>query len=913
MRKTLAFAVAALFATGRTFAAAADGIDIPYEKFQLSNGLTVIVHEDRKAPIVAVSVWYHVGSKDEKAGKTGFAHLFEHLMFQGSENNKGGEYIKELELVGASDLNGTTAADRTNYYQTVPTTALDMTLWLESDRMGHLLGAIDQARLDEQRGVVQNEKRQGDNQPYGMAYERLLRASYPEGHPYRWETIGSMEDLNAASLDDVKQWFRDYYGAANTTVVLAGDIDVATAKEKMQKYFGAIESGPPVARPEAWVAARSESTREVMQDRVAQVRIYRVWNVPQRNTEDLTRLQLAAAVLGGSKTSRLYERLVYRDRLADSVDVSADAQELSSVFGLEIDVKQGVDPAQVEKVVAEEWQRFLDQGPTEEELKRVKTATLAGVVRSLEKVGGGGKARVLAEGQVYNGDPASYKRGLARLDAATAAEVRDAAKRWIARGDHTLLVEPFPEYSASKQDADRSKGVPKVESFPALTFPALERGKLRNGIEVVLARRSSLPVVQMSLQFDGGYASDQGRKLGTASFAMAMLDEGTRTLDALQIARRQEELGVRIGAGASLDAAQVSVDALKAQLKPSLALFADIVRNPAFADKDLQRLRGQWLAGIAQERTQPVSMALRLLPPLVYGTGHAYAIPLTGSGTAESIQSLTAQDLSDYHRDFIRPDNARIVVAGDTTLEEITRELDAVFGDWKAPSTPLRKPVVEAAAVQAKPRIFLMDRPGAQQSLIIAGEAAPSSRVPNHLEIDTMNSALGGNFSSRLNMNLREDKHWSYGASTFLTSAEGPRLFLLYAPVQTDKTSESMSEILKEARDINGARPLSTAEIAEVRGGDVRSLPGRFETTAAVLGAVAGIVRLGRPDDYVQTLKSRIDNQKDEDVRAAAKEVVRPEALTWMVVGDLSKIEAKVRALNLGEVKVVDSEGKVLR
>jgi zinc protease len=912
MRKTLALAVGLLFAAGRTFAGAADTIDIPFEKFQLSNGLTVIVHEDRKAPVVAVGVWYHVGSKDERVGKTGFAHLFEHLMFQGSENFKD-EFFRPLEQVGATDSNGTTNADRTNYFETVPTTALDMTLWLESDRMGHLLGAIDQKQLDEQRGVVQNEKRQGDNEPYGLAYERLLRASFPEGHPYRWDTIGSMDDLNAASLEDVKQWFRDYYGAANTTLVLAGDIDVATAKEKVQKYFGAIGAGPPLARREAWIAPRTESTRDVAQDRVAQVRIYRSWNVPPRHTADLTRLQLAAAVLGGGKTSRLYERLIYREQLADSVSVGIDAMELASMFSVEIDVKKGVDPARVEQIVAEEWQRFLDKGPTADELERVKTSALAGLVRSIEKVGGAGKARTLAEGQVFAGDPGAYKKSLARMDAATVADVQQAAKNWIARGDFTLIVEPFPDYTTAKDTVDRSKGLPTVEKFPDLSFPAIERGKLRNGIEVVLARRSALPIVQLSLQFAGGYASDQGRKLGTASFAMAMLDEGTKSLDALAIAKRQEELGAGISAGADLDGNRVSLNALKDQLKPSLALFADIVRNPAFAQADLERVRGLWLSGIAQERTQPVSIALRLLPPLVYGEGHPYAIPFTGSGTAASIKSLSSQDLSDYHRDFIRPDNARIMVAGDTTLAEITRELDAVLGDWKAPSTELKKPQVGDVAQPAKPRVFLMDRPGAAQSLILAGETAPSSRAKNYLEIGTMNSILGGSFTSRLNMNLREDKHWSYGTRSLMPAAEGPGLFLLYAPVQTDKTAESVAELVKEARDINGARPISREEIDKIRNNDVRELPGRFETTGAVLSAVVDIVRNDRADDYVQTLKQRIEGQQEAAIRAAAKEVVRPEAMTWLVVGDLSKVEAGVRALNLGDVKVVDADGKVVR
>ncbi|MBL8300495.1 MAG: insulinase family protein [Rhodanobacteraceae bacterium] len=912
MRKMLALTVGLLLVAGRALAGAADTIDIPFEKFQLANGLTVVVHEDRKAPVVAVGIWYHVGSKDERPGKTGFAHLFEHLMFQGSENFHG-EFFLPLEQIGATDTNGTTNADRTNYFETVPTTALDMTLWLESDRMGHLLGAIDQKRLDEQRGVVQNEKRQGDNEPYGLAYERILRASFPEGHPYRWDTIGSMDDLNAASLDDVKQWFRDYYGAANTTIVLAGDIDVATAKEKVQKYFGAIGAGPPLARREVWIAPRTESTRDVAQDRVAQVRIYRSWNVPPRQSTELTRLQLAAAVLGGGKTSRLYERLIYREQLADSVSVSVDAMELASLFTLEIDVKSGVDPARVEQIVAEEWQRFLQHGPTAEELARVKTSILAGLVRSIEKVGGSGKARTLAEGQVFAGDPGAYKKALARMDAATVADIKQAAVDWIGRGDFTLVVEPFPDYAATAEVVDRSKGLPGVESFPDLSFPAIERGKLRNGIEVVLARRSSLPVVQLSLLFAGGYASDQGRKLGTASFTMALLDEGTRSLDALAIAKRQEELGVGISSGADLDANHVSMNALKAQLKPSLALFADIVRNPAFASADIERVRGLWLSSIAQERTQPVSIALRLLPPLVYGEGHPYAIPFTGTGTVASIGTLTPQDLREYHRSYFRPDNVRIMVAGDTTLEEITRELDAVFGDWKAPSIELKKPVVGSVAQPLKPRVFLMDRPGAQQSLILAGETAPSSRAKNYLEIGTMNSVLGGNFTSRLNMNLREDKHWSYGVYSLLQRAEGPGLFLLYAPVQTDRTAESVKELLKETQAINAERPITLEEIAKVRNNDVRELPGRFETTGAVLAAVIDIVRNDRPDDYVQTFKQRVEGQQESAIHAAAKEVVRPDALTWLVVGDLSKIEAGLRALNIGEVKILDADGKTVR
>ncbi len=916
MSKPFAGLVAGLLVASQALAAAtapADRIEIPYERFQLKNGLTVVVHEDHKAPVVAVSVWYHVGSKDERPGRTGFAHLFEHLMFQGSEHHKG-EYFQPFELAGATDMNGTTWLDRTNYFETVPTTALDMALWMESDRMGHLLGAIGQAELDEQRGVVQNEKRQGENEPYGKVFERIQWASFPEGHPYRWETIGSMADLNAASLEDVKQWFRDYYGAANTTLVLAGDIDTRTAREKVERYFGDIPAGPPVSRRVEWIAARSESTRDTMQDRVAQTRLYRSWNVPSLRGAELTRLQLAAQVLGGGKTSRLYERLVYRDRSADDVSISVMPFELASLFVLQVDVKQGVDPAKVEAAIAEEWQRFLDKGPTADELERARISTRAAFLKALEKVGGfGGKAVILAQGQVYQDDPAAYQRDLAELDRATPSAVRAAAQRWVARGDYTLTVDPVPAYETAKTDVDRSQGVPKLESFPALSFPAIQRGKLKNGIEVVLAERHAMPVVQVQLMFDGGYAADQGRKLGTSSFTMSMLDEGTRHLDSLALARRQEELGASLRTGATLDANTVGLSALKSQLKPSLALLADVVRNPAFAAADFERVRGQWIAGIAQEKTEPQSLALRVLPPLVFGDSHAYAIPLTGSGTKASIESLTPDDLVRFQADVLRPDNVRILVAGDTTLAEAVAVLDEVFGDWNAPGTPLPARQVAGVPATGKPRVFLMDKPGAEQSMILAGKIAPSGRAANYLEIATMNGAFGGSFTSRVNLNLREEKHWSYGARSLLVNALGPRLFALWAPVQTDKTADSVKELLREAIEVNGKRPLSHEEIEKIKLNDVRKLPGKYETSAAVLSALADIVLYGRPDDYVQTLKQRVEAQTDEAVRAAAREVIQPEALTWVIVGDLAKIEAGVRALNLGDVKVIDADGKVLR
>ncbi|HEU0277531.1 MAG TPA: pitrilysin family protein [Rhodanobacteraceae bacterium] len=917
-------------------------IDIPYTRFTLPNGLTVIVSEDHKAPIVAVSVWYHVGSAYEPQGKTGFAHLFEHLMFSGSEHHRG-SYFKPFELAGATGMNGTTWLDRTNYFETVPTTALDMALWMESDRMGHLLGAIGQKELDVQRGVVQNEKRQGENQPYGRVYTDLQANAFPSNHPYHHDTIGSMADLNAASLETVKQWFRDYYGAANTTLMLVGDITPAQARAKAMQYFGDIPAGPRVPRPQAWITPRDASTSGTMTDNVPQVRIYREWNTPGLDAQgdDRLLLDLAATVLGGSKTSRLYQRLVYQDQLADDVSVGNMSFELASMTLLQVDLKKGADPARVDAAIADEWAKFLKDGPTASELQRAKTTYQASTIRGLEQIGGfSGKAVTLAEGQVYRGDPGAWKKDYAVTMAATPAEVRAAADQWLSRGDYTLTVSPgkvvagdlaagagraaIPgrpadqlspagSYHVTTSDVDRSQGVPQVTAFPDLTFPQLQHGKLKNGVPVILAERHSIPVVQVEALFDAGYAADQGRKLGTSSFTMGMLDEGTRNLDSIQIAERRQDLGAQISSGCDLDTCNTWMSALGANLADSLALYADIIRNPAFRDADVTRIRGQWLASIEQEKAQPMTTALRLLPPLLFGQGNAYAMPFTGSGTEASIKSLTTADMQAFVHDYIRPDNMQILVAGDTTLDAIIPQLEKAFGDWKAPASKIPAKNLAKVDYPAKPSVYLVNRPGAQQSVIIAGLVAPSTKAANNIEIGTMNGAFGGTFSSRLNMNLREDKHWAYSAGSFLPNAIGQRPFLMYAPVQTDQTAPSAEEILKEARAVVGDQPLTATEIAKIKDNDVRKMPGQYETAQAVLSAVAGIVKFERPDDYVQTLKARIEGQTDAAIEAAAKEVIRPDKLTWVIVGDLTKIEAPVRALNLGEIHVIDADGNPVK
>ncbi|WP_346836783.1 pitrilysin family protein [Microbulbifer sp. SAOS-129_SWC] len=880
-------------------------LDIPFHREKLANGLTVIVHEDHKAPVVSVNIWYKVGSKDEVPGKTGFAHLFEHLMFNGSENHPG-EYFEPFQRSGATNMNGSTNNDRTNYYETVPQGALDMALWMESDRMGHFSGAITQSVLDEQRGVVKNEKRQGENAPYGRAMDTIAAGTFPPYHPYSWTPIGSMDDLDQASLADVKKWFAEYYQPANAILVISGDITVEQAMAKAREYFGDIPSTAKQPRVKNWELPAQVNKREVMNDQVPQTRIYKVWNVPAVGSDEEDALDLITSLLANRKNALLYRRLVREEKVATSVSAFYYGRQLAGQLMVIVDVKPGQSPDTVEDLLDKELHKFARQGVDADELRRIKQSEFAGLVKGLEKVSG--ISDILARGEFYYGNPGALIDDLPHYANISALDVQEVANRWLTDDSYTLVIRPKGQYSVTGKDVDRSK-LPPVDKSVHLKLPQQQTFTLDNGLKVVLAARHDTPVVLMNLQFHSGAAAD-GDKLGLASVAAHMLSEGAGDYDALEFSAREEALGANIGAGSGLDYNNITFSALKTQLEPSLDLFATVVTKPRFPEADLERVKSNWVDTIAQEKAQPQGLALRALPPLLFGKDHPYGAPLTGSGTVKAVESITRDDLMNFQKTWVRPDNATLTVVGDVTRKEIEPLLNAALKHWKAPKTPLKTVQIPPVKRPSSAKVYLLDRPGAQQSFILAGLVMPPWKPKGAEAYEAMETLIAGKFTSRVNMNLREDKHWSYGASAVTLDTEGQRPYLLFAPVQTDKTAPAIKELLKEYRAYLGPKPVREKELADYRDDEVLKQSARFQTKGQLLSSISWQVEKGLPPEYIADYPQRVAALTKGQVEDAAQHFLAPNQFTWVIVGDLSKIQKDVEALGIGPVTVLSPGGQ---
>ena len=891
-------------------------VAIPHQKFVLDNGLTVIVHEDRKAPVVAISTWYNVGSKDEPKGKTGFAHLFEHIMFNGSENLPG-DFFEYLQQIGATDYNGTTWFDRTNYFQTVPKGALDMGLFMESDRMGYLLGAVTQEKLDNQIGVVQNEKRQGDNRPGGLVDYEVLANLFPEGHPYHHDTIGSMADLDAASLRDVKQWFVDKYGPNNAVLVLAGDISAAEARPLVEKYFGTIARGAVNSPAQADVPTLAAPKSIVMKDRVAAVELQRHWAVPGLLSDQLAAIDLGGSILGGLASSRLDRILVREEKLAVSVSAGLQPFHRIGMFEVKATVKPGVDPALVDKRLDEIMADYLANGPTEDEVRRAATQDVAGRIRGLEQVGGfSGKATALAEGQVYAADSDFYKKTLDAYAAVTPAEIKAAMQQWLSRPAFSVRLEPGdrPPYEEAKgpkkakADMPSKKTIrakPAIGQTPPLDFPDVQHVTLSNGVKLAYAQRTTVPVTSLALSFDAGYAADAPSGRGLQNLSLSLLEEGADGLTSQQIAEEQERLGAQISASGSADRSNVILSALTANLGRSLDLLADVVQRPDFNQAELDRVRTQTLTAISQAQKEPNSIAARALPALLYGPNHPYAT--TSLGDAAAVTAVTRDDLVRFHDSWLRPDNMEIFVVSNLPLAELQPLIDAHFGNWAAPAAP--KGVKNFPAPPARPakaRIVFIDRPGSPQSVILGGQVTPIDPYGDVVPVSSANDVLGGNFLSRINMDLRETKGWSYGVRGSIGLNVHAVPYLVSAPVQADRTADSIKALNEQIGGFLGRKGVTQEELQRTIANLSQQLPGRFETSQAVLGAMMSNAHYRRPDNYYELLAGKYRALTQASLDQAMRSAIDSNSFTWVVVGDGTKVKPQLDKLGI-PVEVVEA------
>ncbi len=881
---------------------------VNYKKFVLDNGLTLLVHEDRSVPVVGVNMWYHVGSRNEKRGRTGFAHLFEHFFFNGSENYPRG-FREAMDDLGANNRNGTTNVDRTNFFEDVPVSALVRTLYLEADRMGFLANYISKEMLERERGVVQNEKRSGENQPYGRVFSNIVEKVYPYSHPYSWSVIGSMEDLSAATLDDVKEWYRTYYGPNNAVISLAGDITPERALELVKKYFDGIPPGPPLPRLEKWVPAFERNIRDEMQDRVPQARIYRLYHAPTWKEKETQYLNLFADVLSGSKSARLNRRLVYEKELATDVSASVAERELAGFFLITATVKPGVNPSDVEREMDSVVNEMLDKGVTTEELERSQNRNLADFLRGTERLGGfGGRSDILAESMTYGGSPDFYLNRLEWMGTATPADVKATSDKWLRANHYTMLVKPFERLSAGKTSVNR-KILPDLAAPPEIKFPEIQRAKLKNGLNVMLLERHSAPLVNVALAVDAGYASDSAAKAGLATLALDLMDEGTKTRNAFQIVDELDSLGARLNTGSGLDMSFARLQSTAQNLQKSLGIMADVVLNPAFPADQFGIQKQRRIAQIGQEKANPNALAQRILPAIIYGANHAYGTP--ASGTEQSVQGISREDLIKWHADWFKPASSTVIVTGDTTMQNVLPMLEAAFGSWKAGSAP-QKNLTTVARTPGK-KIYLIDKPDAPQSTIVAAHISEPSGQSEDLAAAPLFQNFGGMATSRLNRNLRLEKHWSYGTSGQLRSSRGQRTFLVVAPVQTDKTKESMVEVVKEIRDVAGARPVTGEEFQSIMRNMTSRLPGRFETLSSLEGAAVDLINYNLPDDYWSKYGTNMRGLTEAQLAVAAKKFVRPDEIVWIVIGDLTKIETGIRELGFGEVVKINADGNVIR
>ncbi len=923
IKKAAAFLFAvSMLMTMNVFAQKGDKLPkLNYTEYKLKNGMRVIMHQDKSTPIVAVNVWYHVGSKNEVPGRTGFAHLFEHMMFQGSKNYND-DYFKPLQEAGAN-INGSTNPDRTNYYEVVPSNFLELALFMEADRMGGLLEAMTQEKLDNQRAVVQNERRQRyDNQPYGTAFEKMYAIMYPTDHPYHWTTIGSLADLQAASMEDVKSFFRQYYAPNNASLVIAGDFDPKQAKAWVEKYFGSIPAGKDIPRPNPKAPALSEEIRKTYEDDVRLPRLYMAWHTSPLGSKDEPALDILASILSSGRGSRLQSKMVYDQQSVQSIFASNSTREIGGNFLVVATARPNKSLDEIEKEINAELERAKTTAPTQEEINRALNEIESQFVFGLQTVLG--KADQMNANATYFGKPDMFQKQLDDYRAVTPADVQRVAKEYL--GDKRLVMNFVPrkgerpkgevateeeEKKKAKNEKDYSANLPKSGPDPKFSLPAIEKKKLSNGLEVWMVRQTELPLVSMNLVLKSGGAANPDGKEGLASMTAGLLDTGTKTRSAVEIANGLQSIGANMGAFSSWDQTNVSLQTLTRNLDKALDIYSDVVVNPSFPADELETQRRRAMVGFIQRKDNPNAIADVVYSRLIYGKDHPYGSSLSGS--ENSIKGLKREDVVNFYETYYRPNNAALIVVGDVDSKTLLPKLEKAFAGWKssdvsAVTTP------EAAAFDAA-GIYIVDKPGAAQSVISIGQVGVSRDNPDYIPLLVMNSILGGQFSARINMNLREDKGYTYGARSGFAFRRGAGPFTASADVKTAVTKESVIEFMKELRGIRGEIPVTKAELEYNKQSIIRRFPRTVETVGQISGGLAELYIYDLPDSYYNEYIQKINAVTLEDVNRVANKYLTPDRMAIVIVGDKAVIEPKLKEIDVWGEKILylDTEGNPIK
>jgi len=878
-------------------------MNIAYEKHTLSNGLDVLMHVDRSIPVAAVNVWYHVGSQNEEPDRTGFAHLFEHIMFKGSKHHMK-EYFMPLQEVGAS-INGSTTTDRTNYYEDVPSEYLEMALWLEADRMGFLLDAFDQHSFDTEVDVVRNERRQSyENRPYGLSGQEIRKALFPPNHPYHWQTIGSHEHLEAATLEDVKDFFRRFYAPNNASLSIAGDIDVEDTKRLVERYFGDLPPAPPVPRLQRWAPQLGDEVHLELEDSVQLPRIYFAWVGPPRFDKDEAPLDVLMAVLGEGRSSRLYHSLVYEKQIARASEAYYHAMEIAGELRVDATLAPGSKLDEVEACLLDEIARIQNEAPHEDEVQRAINSLEAHFVRQLESVGGfGGRADLLNFYNTFTGDPGRLNTDFERYQAVTPEDVQRVAKQYLTRGRVRLVINPREEVSPAKVDLDRyAKPGPGTQH--RFEPPTPQRLKIAGGLDLLVVEKHEVPLVAAGVYFPGGAVTDPAESPGLSSLAGRLLIEGTKTRSSTQIAEEADFIAAHPNIGIDRENAFVSTEALTRHWPHALELLTDVVANATFPEAEVDRVRRERLTDLSRLRDDANAIAERVSNGLLYGRETPHGHPISGREAAvETMQRDNA--VAQHQRQFLN-NRPTFLVVGDVDTDTVAKQLEEAFGGWTADgdgSTGL-----DVSTERGKTTIYLVDKPGAAQSVIAAAQLGVPRNHPDYQALQVMNMAFGGQFTARLNMNLREDKGYTYGYRARFDWRRAVSTYLAGGAVQTDVTREALDETMKEFRDLVGARPIDSDEFDKARWGMIRGFPPTFETPSQVLRRLLDIVHFGLPDDYFTGQVARIETVTLEDVNRVATSHVDPDALNVVIVGDRAKIEGPLSEVGLPIVHL-DYEG----